>query len=147
MKRFVLLFIVVSFLASCNEKVKMEVEEAEPVQEEAPKGELAFLLQHGGRLPEDVGFLTNHVVERRLANLMKDSFAVLSTKTAYSTPIAVEPTQGFVSAKYFNDKERQDLASMIIIDAANDVFWVYYYNDDQMVKFTDNPSTAMPATP
>lgn len=147
MKRFVLLFIVVSFLASCNEKVKMEVEEAEPVQEEAPKGELAFLLQYGGRLPEDVGFLTNHVVERRLANLMKDSFAVLSTKTAYSTPIAVEPTQGFVSAKYFNDKERQDLASMIIIDAANDVFWVYYYNGDQMVKFTDNPSTAMPPTP
>lgn len=125
----------------------MEVEEVQPAQEGSPKGELAFLLQYGGRLPEDVGFLTNHVVERRLANLMKDSFAVLSTKTAYSTPITVEPTQGFVSAKYFNDRERQDLASMIIIDAANDVFWVYYYNGDQMVKFTDNPSTTMPATP
>lgn len=135
-------------LTACREKHTMQVEdEAVVTENEAPKGELAFLLQYGGRLPDDVGFLTNHIVERRLAGIMKDSFQVLSTKTAYSTPITVAAKEGFVAAKYFNDKEKLDLSSMIIIDTRNDIFWVYYYNADSLVKFTDNPSSAVPDMP
>lgn len=113
-------------------------------EETAVKGELAFLLDYNGKKPEDVGFLTNHIVERRMANLMKDSFVVMSSKTKFSSPIAVSKEAGLVAAKFFNDKELSDLSAMVIIDAGHEIFWVYYYNGDKLVKFTDNPS-ATPA--
>lgn len=106
-----------------------------------PKGELAFLLEYNGKKPEDVGFLTNHIVERRLANLMKDSFQVFSSKTKFSSPVVVDRENGLIAVKYFNDVEGKEISAKVVIDALHEVFWVYYYNGDSIVKFTDNPSS------
>jgi hypothetical protein len=125
-------------LASCG-----LFERSEPQQNTAPgsgaiKGELAFLLKYHGKQPEDVGFLTNHIVERRLANLMKDSFQVLATKTAFASPIVVSEKDGLITSRYFYDKELTRLSASIVIDARHEIFWAYYYNGDSLVKFTDN---------
>lgn len=130
----------VVLLASCGLPEKKEPPENIAPETETIKGELAFLLNYHGKQPEDVGFLTNHIVERRLANLMKDSFQVLETKTAFASPIVVSEKEGLIASKYFYDKELTDLSAMVIVDARQEIFWVYYYNGDSLVKFTDNSS-------
>lgn len=139
---FVVTLVTLS-LIGCKDSIHDKVERVQPEEDiavENPKGELAFLLDYNGKQPEDVGFLTNHIVERRIANLMKDSFQVMGSKTSFSSPIVASKEKGLVAVKYFYDKGLTDLSAMVIIDAKHEIFWVYYYNGQKLVKFTDNHS-------
>ncbi|MCW5907242.1 MAG: hypothetical protein KIS94_05245 [Chitinophagales bacterium] len=104
------------------------------------KGELAFLLNYNGKNPEDVGLLTNHIVERRLANIMKDSFEILPSKTVYSSPIVASQETGLVTAKYFFDKEHQSPSAVLVVVVKREIFRMYYYHADSLLLFTDHPS-------
>jgi hypothetical protein len=143
MRRLISCLLLSFFLTGCKDSIRDKAERIQPELDamgEAPKGELSFLLDYNGKQPEEVGFLSNHIVERRMANLMKDSFQVMPTKTKFASPIVASKQKGLVAAKFFYDKELTDLSAMIIIDAKHEIFWVYYYNGDELVKFTDNPS-------
>lgn len=109
-----------------------------------PKGELAFLLKYGGQMPSDVGLLTNHVVERRLANMMKDSFQVFIKKAAFDRPIIVAEKYNMVAATFFADEDRTIPAAILLIDVKKDAFWAMYYNKGDAVNFTDHPSLPYP---
>lgn len=145
---FLLLFLMAAWFGCNNHRPDFSSVELMDVSTEGkhqiPKGELSFLLEYNGKSPEDVGFLSNHIVERRLANLMKDSFEVLSTKTLFSSPVVTSKQAGIVTAKYYSDKGRTELSAMLIIDTGQEIFWVYYFNGDEMVKFTDNSSVIAP---
>ncbi len=129
-------------LCGCNEsKTKKPV----PVTEEeaaVKQGELSFLLDYNQKTPEEAGLLTNPVVKQKLAELMKDSFSVLASKTKFSQPLSVSKQTGLVMAKYFFDEQRTDLSAVIIVDALRNVLWVYYYNGDKMVKFSNNTAVS-----
>lgn len=145
---FSLLLIIIAVSGCNNHRPDFSNIEAMDVSTEedyqSARGELSFLLDYNGKRPEDVGFLSNHIVERRLANLMKDSFVVLSTKTLFSSPVVTSKQAGIVTAKYYSDKGRTELSAMLIIDTRQEIFWVYYFNGDEMVKFTDNSSVIAP---
>lgn len=104
------------------------------------KGELAFLLSYNGKNPADVGLLTNHIVERRLANIMKDSFVILPSKTLYASPIVASHETGLVIAKFFYDKALTKPSATLVIDAKREIFRMYYYHADSLLLFTDHPS-------
>lgn len=109
-----------------------------------PKGELKFLLGYKDRMPVDVGFLTNHVVERRLANIMKDSFEVFMAHTQYARPIAVDSANGLVAAMFFSDSGRANMSATVIIDVPEDAIWADYLQGDSVIQFTDHPSMRAP---
>jgi hypothetical protein len=125
------------FVYSCNIKSK------EP-GDETPKGELAFLLQYQGRLPNDVGFLTNQVVQRRLANMMKDSFQVFMRVTKYDRPIEVSKPDNIVIAQFFSDSDRSMPSANVMIDISQDAIWVEYLSGDSIIEFTDHQSLPKP---
>ncbi len=136
------LFLAVTVWYGCNESKQKKPVQVTEEETTANPGALAFLLDDNQKTPEEVGFLTHPVIKQRLAQLMKDSFSVLSSKTKFSQPLSVSKQTGLVMAKFYFDKQRTDLSAVIIVDALRDVFWVYYYNGNVMVKFADNSSTA-----
>jgi hypothetical protein len=110
-----------------------------------PQGEFAFLLQYNGRNPNDVGFITNHVVERRLANLLKDSFQVFISKTtAFAAPVYVDTNHGWVISIFNKDSLNKKQVAAILIDVNNDAMWVDYMNGDSIISFADNTSIKKP---
>jgi hypothetical protein len=126
------------FLSACGQP------NTKPKQAQGPvKGELAFLLQYNGQMPSDVGFLTNHVVERRLANIMKDSFQVFMSNTRYDRPIMVLDSQ-MVAASFFSDSDRTNQSAWIIIDVPQDAVWAGYSIGDSSIDFSDHPSLPVP---
>lgn len=145
---FLLLFLMAA-LSACN-KHRSDFSNTEALnvstdeEHKSAGGELSFLLDYNDKIPEDVGFLSNHVVERRLANLMKDSFQVLSTKTLFSSPLVTSKQTGLITAKYYCNRERTELSAVFFIDTRQEIFWVYYFNGGDMVKFTDNSSVMAP---
>ncbi|MDB5283222.1 MAG: hypothetical protein JWO06_2297, partial [Bacteroidota bacterium] len=107
-------------------------------------GEFGFLLDYNGQMPSDVGFLTNHVVERRLANILKDSFQVFIAKAKYDRPIVVSAEDRTLAAMFFSDSDRTEPSATITIDVANDAIWVDYLAEDSVIEFTDHRSLQKP---
>jgi|GEM_PF-2649474 len=149
LKQLIIVILVGLLFAGCNPTNNKGTNNiANPITNDTlpPKGELAFLLNYGGQMPTDVGLLTNHVVERRLANMMKDSFEVFIKKAAYDRPIAVSEKNSLVAATFFANEDRTEPSALLIIDVKNDAFWATYYNDGTSVDFADRPSLPYPAS-
>ena len=130
MFRFV--FLLLCFLlGACNERIKPQ-----PV---TSKGELAFLLQYNNRLPSEVGFLTNHIMERRMANLMKENFQPFMQSLAKEYPLVVDSVHQTVVAHFERNQQ-------IIVDIANDALWIDYSRGDTMLRYADRISLERPKT-
>lgn len=112
--------------------------------DQTPKGELAFLLKYNGQMPGDVGFLTNHVVERRLANMLKDSFEIFMHKAAFDRPIMVDEQSHVVAAMFYADSERLEPSVNVLIDVDKDAIWVDYLSEDSIIEYADHPSISKP---
>ena len=126
-------------LYSCHNKPAPPQE-----NETGAKGELAFLLQYGGKMPSDVGFLRNQVMARRLGNMMKDSFQVFLNVAKYDRPIEVEPKEQLITASFFSDSDRSMPSGNVIIDVEQDAIWVEYLSGDTIIEFTDHASLPKP---
>jgi len=125
-------FAFLILISSCNTKPSAQIEE------DTPKGELAFLLQYDGKLPNDVGLLRNQVVQRRLANMMKDSFQVFMSQTEYDRPIEISKQEQLVTAQFFSDSDRSMPSADITIDVLQDAIWVEYLSGDSIIEYTDH---------
>ncbi len=105
--------IILLLMSSCNQQ------STKPSQ---AKGELAFLLQYNNRLPSDVGFLTNHIMERRVANLLKEKYEPFIQSIGEEHPLRVDSVKQVVFAFYGDNQVHQS----ITVDVANDAIWVSY---------------------
>jgi hypothetical protein len=124
-------------LYSCNVKPKSE-------SNGEPKGELAFLLQYEGKLPNDVGLLRNQVVQRRVANMLKDSFQSFMGVTQYDRPIEISKPDNIVIAQFFSDSDRSIPSANVMIDVMQDAIWVEYLSGDSIIEFADHQSLQKP---
>ena len=132
-------FIFAILLYSCSTKPAAQV-----VQDKTAKGELAFLLGYDGKMPSEVGLLRNQVVQRRLANMLKDSFSVFMSETIYDRPIAVSKEEQLVFAQFFSDSDRSIPSAELTIDVEQDAMWVEYLSNDSIIEYTDHPSLQKP---
>lgn len=108
------------------------------------KGELHFLLDYNHRMPEDVGFLTNHVVERRMANLLKDDFEFFIAHTHYANVILADTLSNIVMATFREDSLSEKIVASILIDVAKDAFWIDLNRGDSVISYADYPSSEKP---
>ena len=122
------LLISILLFSCCNQQ---------PKKLHAAKGELAFLLQYNNRMPSDVGFLTNHIMERRMANLMKENYEPFMKSLEKEFPLAVDSINQLIVAQY---SSRQ----MVIVDVANDALWIDYATGDSVLHFADRTSLTKP---
>ena len=134
----------IALMVSCNHQTNTPTANTPVTTANSTKGELKFLLGYQGQMPSDVGFLTNHVVERRLANIMKDSFSVFMDKAKFDRPISVDTMNDLVAAAFFSDSDRTQLSATVIIDVREDAFWADYLSGDSIIEFTDHPSSKAP---
>lgn len=107
----------------------------------APRGELAFLLQYHNRLPTDVGFLSNHIMERRMANLMKEHYQPFIYSLGKEFPLVIDTGRQLIYAYYGGKLIHQE----IIVDVANDAIWIDYPTGDTTLYFADRTSLPKPA--
>jgi hypothetical protein len=129
---------LLALACSCNLK------SPDSVQSDEAKGELAFLLQYNGKLPNDVGLLRNQVVQRRLANMMKDSFQVFLQATKFDRPIEVSKPEQLLTAQFFSDSDRSLPSAYVWISVSQDAIWVEYLSGDSIIEFTDHQSLPKP---
>jgi hypothetical protein len=104
----VLLIALLSF--SCNNTSK-----GRKSISELPKGELAFLLNYNGKLPNDVGFLSNHIITRRLANMWKEKTVDILKLEPLGDTIRV--TGNLITARF---SYASNISFQIQIDAGKD---------------------------
>ena len=133
-------------LAACNRKPADTATTTQTATNAKPKGEFAFLLNYNGQLPEDVGLLTNHIVQRRLANVMKDSMLSYVRTAAYAKPILVIENDQLLIATFFSDSDRTEPAAGLIIDVKNDALWANYWSGDSLLEYTDHPELPEPGS-
>jgi hypothetical protein len=108
------------------------------------KGELGFLLGHAGKLPSDVGFLTNQIIERRLANLLKENLAAFKEdKTVCEMPILVIDSN-LVVARYKSCEFDNQILRNICIDVAQDAIWISQVKDGKASIQADHSKLPMP---
>lgn len=133
-------------LAACNRKPADTATTTQTATNTKPKGEFAFLLNYNGQMPEDVGLLTNHIVQRRLANVMKDSMLSYVRTAAYAKPILVIENDQLLIATFFSDSDRTEPAAGLIIDVKNDALWANYWSGDSLLEYTDHPELPEPGS-
>ena len=136
---YILALSLTILLYSCNTKPSDQTQTPD-----TPKGELAFLLKYDGQLPSEVGFLRNQVVQRRLANMMKDSFQIFMGYTKYDRPIQVSKQEQLIVAQFFSDSDRAMPSANVMIDVEQDAIWVEYLSGDSIIEFTDHHSLPKP---
>jgi hypothetical protein len=129
----------VFLLCSCNSTPKAANKTIAPT-----KGELVFLLDYDGRLPSEVGFLTNHIMERRLASLLKDSFEIFMSKTKYDRPLIVSPEDHAIACMFYADSDRTEPSATVVVDVKNDAIWLDYLTGDSVIEYADRPSLKKP---
>ena len=130
--------ILLLLLSACETKPHKE----QPKANGPVKGEFAFLLQYDGKLPSDVGFLTNHIVERRIANIMKEDYLRFMEGTKCERPIVVRGN--FVNAIFVDCKNDSVKTRSVDIDVKSDVMWVSIYSEGLTEGFTDDGSVPLP---
>ncbi|MBS1611939.1 MAG: hypothetical protein JST49_03900 [Bacteroidetes bacterium] len=146
MQKLVLALCLMACLAACNRKPADNTTTTETATNTKPKGEFAFLLNYNGQMPEDVGLLTNHIVQRRLANVMKDSMLSYVRTAAYAKPILVIENDQLLIATFFSDSDRTEPAAGLIIDVKNDALWANYWSGDSLLEYTDHPELPEPGS-
>ena len=128
------LVILLLLLSACNQPQKLK-----PVQ---PKGELAFLLQYNNQLPGDVGFMTNHIMERRVSNLLKERYEAFMLEQKEEQPLQVDTVLHTITSRF--TKPNQQLLELILVDVANDALWIDYYAPDTVLHYADRVSIERP---
>jgi hypothetical protein len=146
MQKLVLALCFMACLAACKRKPADNTATTETATNTKPKGEFAFLLNYNGQMPEDVGLLTNHIVQRRLANVMKDSMLSYVRTAAYAKPILVIENDQLLIATFFSDSDRTEPAAGLIIDVKNDALWANYWSGDSLLEYTDHPELSEPGS-
>lgn len=136
MRKIQILIFCALTLVACNQQPK-------EIKASAPKGELAFLLQYNNRLPSDVGFLTNHIMERRMANLMKENYEPFMKDLGKENPLIVDSINQAVFAR-FNGSQGPKL---ITVSVADDALWIDYAIGDKAVRYVDRTSLSKPVWP
>ena len=126
-----LTFLFLLFLSACNQQPKTL-----PIL----KGELVFLLQYNNRLPSDVGFLTNHIMERRMANLLKENYEPFMTELKKEQPLVIDSIRNIITARFVKGKS----TDLVIVDVANDALWIDYSTRDTVLHFADRTSIVKP---
>lgn len=102
------------------------------------------MLAYNRQMPDDVGFLTNHVVERRLANLLKSDFELFMAQTHNALPIQVDTLSNLIMAAFLKDSLSKEVKATIFIDVAKDAFWVDFKKGDSVMSYADYPSYHKP---
>lgn len=139
MRTWQLVPLLLLVLAACRQPA------AKPAGNTLPaKGEFAFLLNYNGQMPSDVGFLTNHIVERRLANILKNDLSTFLSYTRYDRPVIVDTTGKVVAAMFYSDSDRTELSATVVIDVLNDAMWIEYITDSADIRLSDHPSLPSP---
>ena len=146
MQKLVPALCLIVCLAACNRKPADTATTTQTTTNTKPKGEFAFLLNYNGQMPEDVGLLTNHIVQRRLANVMKDSMLSYVRTAAYAKPILVVENDQLLIATFFSDSDRTEPAAGLIIDVKNDALWANYWSGDSLLEYTDHPELPEPGS-
>ncbi|MBK8657309.1 MAG: hypothetical protein IPN22_00100 [Bacteroidetes bacterium] len=122
-------------LSACNQAPEQTSESA--------KGELKFLLNYSGKLPSDVGFMTNHIVERRIANLLKEKFEDFQKAEGLcELPLVVE--ENVITAHYTLCSDKSVIVRNVSIDAAQDAVWVAEKRGGSASVKADHPKLRMP---
>ncbi len=130
------LFMIFLLLNSCHQPQQTE--------QVMPKGELVFLLQYNNRLPSEVGFLTNHIMERRLANLMKENYEPFIKEPKEENPLFVDTIHDVVIANYVKYKTGEEMVERVTVDVANDAIWVDYIKPGTVLHYADRTSLHKP---
>ena len=108
------------------------------------KGELVFLLQYNNRFPTDVGFLTNHIIERRMANLMKENYEPFINEPKTETPLVVDSVTKVITAVFVSNNADKHLIEKVTVDVVNDALWVDYFKADTVLHYADRTSLKRP---
>lgn len=111
---------------------------------QTPKGEFAFLLKLDGQLPADCGFFSNHIVQRRMANLMKADYQHFFTDSLCETPVHVND-EHYVYAVLI-DCESHESKRVVAIDVASDAI-VVAVKGDHTKTYEDAPSDILKHVP
>ncbi len=127
--------ILLFFLSACNQQHSAS---------SLPKGELAFLLQYHNRLPSDVGFMTNHIMERRISNLLKQYYEPFMNETKQENPIEVDSVRSIITVRFTKAQKSNRLVELVMVDVANDAVWVDYYMPHTVLHFADRVSLERP---
>ena len=125
-------------LVACKFTPTATLMETKPI-----KGELVFLLNYDKKLPSDVGFITNQIVQRRLANLLKQDFTIFIDQTKNETPIHVDTVNYVVYATFFSDSTHTKNIASVIVDVKQDAFWVNYEKEIPL-EIAESPSIKKP---
>lgn len=133
MRKIQILIFCALTLVACNQQPK-------EIKASAPKGELAFLLQYNNRLPSDVGFLTNHIMERRMANLMKENYEPFLKMMTEERRIIVDSNDYVVLASFSG----LNCSGGVTVDVSNDAIWIDYALRDTAHHFADRTSVHKP---
>lgn len=135
-KFLTILFIIL--LAGCNGN-----NEKEAANNSGGQGELKFLLEYNGKFPSQVGFMTNHIVERRLANLLKEDFeAFQKAEGLCELPLVVNGD--VVTAHFTTCADTKVIVRNISFDAAQDAVWVAEKRGGRASVKADHPKLNMP---
>lgn len=107
------------------------------------KGELKFLLDYNGKLPSEVGFMSNHIVERRLANLLKEKFEPFQkTEGLCEMPIVV--IDNVATAHFVVCTDTTTFVRNISFDAEQDAVWIAEKKGEGASIVADHPKLNMP---
>ncbi|MBL7776743.1 MAG: hypothetical protein JNK66_00455 [Chitinophagales bacterium] len=137
-KRFWYIAIIASTIIAGAAYLLVEKNTVWVEEQRIPKGELAFLAQYDGRMPDEVGFLTNHILERRIANLIKDSMDLVAFRkyTAFGDTIHVQ--HNMVSAVFKCDSTLpSDCRTVVLVDLLNEAIILTITPNGQTRVYSD----------
>lgn len=137
-KRFWYIAIIASTIIAGLAYLLVEKNTVWAEKQRVPKGELAFLAQYDGRMPGDVGFLTNHILERRIANLIKDSMDLVVFRKYIAFGDTIHLQHNIVSAVFNCDSTLPtDCQTVILVDLMSESIILTITNNGQTQIFSD----------
>ncbi len=106
--------------------------------------EFSFLYQYAGRRSADVGMFTNHIVNRRLANLLKDKLLPFMDGAKCTDSIQVDAQAYLVAHVRDCDSLWYNKAVFVASDSL-DAIWLGVMEGNRPVIYTERTSLPYPA--
>lgn len=88
--------------------------------------------------------MTNHIMERRVSNLLKERYEPFMLAQKQEQPLEVDTILNTITARFTKDSSNSKLLQLIIVDVANDALWIDYYAPDTVLHFADRLSIERP---
>lgn len=137
-KRFWYFAIITSAIIAAVAYYFLEKDALHTPDKRVPKGELAFLAQYDGRMPNDVGFLSNHVMERRIANIIKDSMDLITFRKYTAIGDTLHLQHHMLSAVFTCDSTLPpDCRTIVLVDLMNEAIILTIIHNGQTRVFSD----------